>query len=231
VFKTAVTGIFPLTLKGERRMNTMMNTQQTKKAGSTFSIRSITVIAMLSALATVLMIYDIPLWFAPSFYKIDFSEVPVFIGAFALGPVAGAVIELVKILVNFALTGTETAGIGEVANFLIGCSLVIPGAILYHRKRSKNYAVIGLVIGTISMIIVGSALNAYVLLPTYAKVYGMPMDSLIAMGTAVNPHITNLSTFVLLAVAPFNLLKGAIVSVITIILYKRLSKIIKSFTR
>lgn len=214
-------------------MNNVLNTQTKSKVqkGSVLSIRSLTIIAMLSAIAFVLMYFEIPLWFAPYFYELDFSEVPVLIGAFALGPIAGIIIELVKILLNIVLKGTDTAGIGEIANFLIGCSLVVPAVLIYQKKKSKKSAIVGLVSGTICMVIIGSILNAYVLLPVFAYFYGAPLESLVEIGTKVNPSITNLSTFVLYAVAPFNLLKGTVVSIITILLYKRLSVIIKSITK
>ncbi len=215
-------------------MSTTMKMQRNEKAraGSVFSVRSLTVIAMLAAVATVLMLLEIPLWFAPGFYKLDFSEVPVLIGAFSLGPAAGVMIELVKVILNLVVNGTETMGVGEFANFLIGCSMVIPAAILYQRRKSRKSAIIGMAFGTGSMIIIGSLLNAYVLLPAYAYFYGgVPLSSLIEAGTKVNPAITNLPTFILLAVAPFNLLKGIVVSAITTLLYKRLSVIIKSVTK
>jgi len=193
------------------------------------STRGITVIALLSALSVILMLFEIPLWFAPNFYKIDFSEVPVLIGAFALGPFAGVVIELVKILLNLLIDGTTTAFVGEIANFILGCSIVVPSAIIYHLKRTKKAAVLGLSVGTIIFIATGCILNAFVLLPTYATLFGMPIDSLVAMGTVVNPGITSLTTFILLAVAPFNLIKGVLVSLITILLYKKVSPIIKGY--
>jgi riboflavin transporter FmnP len=215
-------------------MNTALKMQRNEKIkeGSLFSIRSLTVIAMLSAVAFVLMYFEIPLWFAPNFYKLDFSEVPVLIGAFALGPAAGVMIELIKVILNLVMQGTDTMVIGEFANFLIGCSMVVPAAILYQRRKSRKSAMIGLSLGTIGMIVIGSILNAFVLLPVYAYFYGgIPLGSLIEYGTAVNPAITNLPTFILFAVAPFNLLKGVVVSAITIVLYKRLSIIIKSITK
>ncbi|MDF2538998.1 MAG: hypothetical protein K0S76_2019 [Herbinix sp.] len=214
-------------------MSTMMNTKQrgNERIGGALSVRALTVIAMLAGLATVLMLYEIPLWFAPYFYELDFSEVPVLIGAFALGPVAGIIIEAVKILLNLVINGTDTVGVGEFANFLIGCSLVVPAAVIYQKKKSFQSAVIGLATGTIIMVLIGSILNAFVLLPVYAYFYGAPLNALIDIGTEVNPAIQNLSTFIFYAVAPFNLLKGVLVSVITILLYKRLSSVIKSFTK
>ena len=190
-------------------------------------IRTMAQIGMLSAIATVLMLFEIPLPFAPSFYEIDFSEVPILIGSFAMGPLAGAAIEFIKILLNFAINGTLTAGVGEIANFLIGCSLVVPAAMIYRKKHTRNGALLGMVTGTVFMTIVGCFMNAYILLPAYAKAFGMPLDALVGMGTAVNGHITNLLTFVVFAVAPFNLLKGAMVSAVVLLIYKKISPILK----
>ena len=198
------------------------------KGNSGTKVRMMAQMGMLSAIAVVLMLFEIPLPFAPSFYEIDFSEVPVLIGCFTMGPLAGAIIELLKILLNFAINWTATAGVGEVANFLIGCAFVIPAAVIYKKKRTRTGAIIGMVTGTLFMTFIGCFLNAFVLLPTYAKAFGMPIDALVGMGTAVNSHITSLTTFVIFAVAPFNLLKGFLVSLIVFLIYKKISPILKA---
>lgn len=201
----------------------MNNTNAKPRAG----VRTIVQAGMLGAIAVVLMLFEIPLPFAPSFYEIDFSEVPVMIGTFAIGPVAGAAIELVKILLNFIINGTTTAGVGEVANFLIGCALVVPAGIIYRRKRTRTGAIIGMATGTVFMTLIGCLLNAYVLLPAYATAFQMPIDALVAMGTAVNGSIDSLFTFVAFAVAPFNLLKGVLVSLIVFLIYKKISPVFR----
>ena len=140
--------------------------------------RTIVEIGMLGAIATVLMLFEFPLPFiAPPFYELDFSEVPVLVGAFALGPMAGASIELIKILINLLINGTVTAFVGEIGNYLLGCSFVIPAAIIYKKYKSKKNAVIAMTAGTITMTVFGCILNAYVLLPTYAAAFGMPIDA------------------------------------------------------
>ena len=196
----------------------------TKKKMTT---KMITQIGMLGAIAVVLMLFEIPLPFAPSFYEIDFSEVPVLIGCFTMGSVAGALIELVKIVLNFVVNGTATAGVGEVANFIIGCSFCVPTGIIYKRNKTKKGAIIGLAAGTLFMTILGCFVNAYILLPTYATAFKMPIDGLIEMGTAVNANISNLFTFIIFAVVPFNLLKGVLVSIIVLCIYKKISPILK----
>lgn len=190
-------------------------------------IRTIVQIGMLSAISIVLMLFEIPLPFAPSFYEIDFSEVPVMIGCFVMGPLAGAVIELVKIMLNLVINGTVTAGVGEAANFVIGCALCVPAGLIYKKNHTRKGAVIGMAAGTIILTVLGCFINAFILLPAYGAAFGMPIDALVGMGTAINPHITGLTTFVLFAVAPFNLLKGTLVSVIVFLIYKKIRPIFK----
>ena len=196
----------------------------TKKKMTT---KMITQIGMLGAIAAVLMLFEIPLPFAPSFYEIDFSEVPVLIGSFSMGPIAGVLTELVKIIVKLALKGTKTVGIGDVANFVVGCSFCVPAGIIYKKNRTKKGALIGMAAGTLFMTILGCFINAYILLPTYATALHMPMDALIEMGTKVNASIDSLLTFVMFAVAPFNILKGVLTSIIVLCIYKKISPILK----
>ena len=190
--------------------------------------RKLVEIGMLGAIATVLMLFEFPIPFiAPPFYELDFSEVPVLVGAFALGPMAGASIELVKILINLLINGTATAFVGEIGNYLLGCSFIIPAALIYKKRKTKKNALIAMVIGTIVMTVFGCFLNAYILLPTYATAFGMPIDAIVGMGSAINANINDVMTFVIIAVAPFNIIKGIVVSVITLLIYKHISPILK----
>lgn len=190
-------------------------------------IRSIAVVGVLGALAAIVMMLEIPLPFLPPFYKLDFSEVPVLLGGFALGPVSAALIEAIKVILHMILGGgTQTVGIGEFANFLFGCSLVVPASIIYRIHKNRKTALIGMGVGTIIMIIVGALINAFVLLPVYAIAFHMPMAMLIQLGTNVNSSITDLTSFVMLATTPLNLIKAVLVSIITFLLYKRVSPIL-----
>ncbi len=191
------------------------------------SAKSVAFIAVFGAFAAVLMFFEVPLFFAPSFYEIDFSEVPVLICTFYLGPVAGVVCEFVKIFLKLLLKGTSTAYVGDFANFALGCTLVLPASIAYHCKKSKKSAVIGLIIGTVCMTIFGSFFNAFFLIPKYVQLYNIPLEAIIGMGTAVNPSITSVYTLVLFAVVPFNILKGVLVSILTLLLYKRVERLLK----
>ena len=187
--------------------------------------RRITIVSICSALAAVLHILDFPLIFlAPEFYKLDFSELPVMLCGFYLGPSAAVICEALKILLKLLLKGTSTAFVGDFANFAVGCSLVLPAVIVYHTKKSRASALWGLVLGTVILTVFGSAFNAIYLLPKFSELYGIPLDSIIAMGGAINGGIHSLTSFVLLAVAPLNLIKGLCVSVLTLLLYKRVAR-------
>ncbi|MBR2770150.1 MAG: Gx transporter family protein [Solobacterium sp.] len=183
-------------------------------------------IAVLAAVAFVLMLVEFPLPFVPPFYKLDFSETAVLIGAFAMGPLAGVIIEAIKIVLNILFTGTQTAYVGEIANFLIGISFCLPASLIYQKYKTRENAVKGLAIGGLTMIIVGLLMNALVLLPAYSYFYHMPMDALIGMGTKLMPLIHDRFTFVLFATSPFNLIKAILVSLITMLLYKRISPLL-----
>lgn len=191
-------------------------------------VRTMVQIAMLGAVAAVLMLFEFPLPFlAPSFYELDFSEVPVLIGAFAMGPLAGAMIELLKILLNFVLNGTITAGVGELANFLMGCAFVVPAGLIYRKHKTKKHAIAGMVVGTVCMVAVSAVLNAYFLLPAYGKAFGMPIEAFVGMGQEIIPAINDLLTFSMFCVVPFNFIKGVAVSLLTLVLYKHISRLLK----
>lgn len=191
------------------------------------SARRAAYIGIFGAIAAVLMYFEFSLPFAPAFYQIDLSEVPVFICSFSLGPVAGVVCELVKIVLKLLIKGTSTAFIGDFANFVVGCSFVLPATILYHRFKSKKGALAGMAVGTGVMTVFGSLFNAVYLLPAFAAFYGWPLEQIVAAGTKVNGAINSVSTLVLFAVVPFNLVKGVIVTVLTFLLYKRIERLLK----
>ena len=187
--------------------------------------RRLCVIAICGAIAAVLHMLDFPLLFlAPEFYKLDFSELPVMLCGFFLGPSAAVFCEVIKILLKLLLKGTSTVFVGDFANFVVGCSLVLPAVLIYHTKKSRNTALWGCIAGTFVLTVIGSAFNAVYLLPKFSQLYEIPLDSIIAMGSTINSGITNLSTFVMLAVAPLNLIKGAMISVLTMSLYKKVAR-------
>ena len=180
--------------------------------------------AMFAALAGLLMLVEIPLFFAPAFYKIDLSELPVLICSFALGPVSGVICELLKVVIKLLIKGTSSAFVGDFANFVVGCTFVLPASIIYHTKPGNARAITGLAIGTAVMTVFGSLFNALYLIPKFAQLFHMELDAIVSMGTAVNSSITSVWTLVLYAVVPFNLVKGVVVSVLSFLLYKALYK-------
>ena len=201
-----------------------------------FTTHYISYTAIFACMAGILMTLEIPLFFAPAFYKLDFSELPVLICTFYLGPTAGVVCELVKILVKLLIKGTSSAFVGELANFIVGCSFILPASVFYHSRPGKKAALVGMAVGTLVLTAFGSFFNAFYLIPKFAELYGMPPETIVAMGTKVNASITDVKTLVFFAVVPFNLLKGCAVSTVTFLLYKRISPILhkgdtKRFTR
>ncbi|MBC5658190.1 ECF transporter S component [Anaerosacchariphilus sp. NSJ-68] len=215
----AIFVVASVTEKALRKKNSMPRTNS--------PARRVALVGVFSAIAVVLMLFELPLWFAPSFYELDFSEIPVMICAFAMGPVAGVAAELCKVLLKLVLKGTTTAFVGDFANFVVGCSLVLPASIAYYAKKSKKTAILGLILGTAVMTVFGSGFNALYLLPKFSELFGMPMDAIISMGTAVNSSIHSVWTLVFFAVVPFNILKGLLVSAVTMLLYKHISPILK----
>lgn len=188
--------------------------------------RKLTKIAILSAIACILMLMDFSLPIFPSFYKLDFSEVAVLVGGFSMGPLAAIGIEGLKIVLVVLFKGSNTAYVGEFANFLIGCSLVIPVSVIYAKEKTKKHALMGLAAGTIVMTVIGVLMNYFVLLPAYSFFYHVDMDILIGMGAQVIPMIHDRLSFVLLATTPFNIVKGLVVSLLTLMIYKRISSLL-----
>ncbi len=192
--------------------------------------RKIAMIGLFSAIAAVLMLFEFPVFWATGNYKLDFSELPILIGGFAFGPVAAVLMEFIKILLNLCMDGTGTAFIGEFANFSVGCSFVLPASIIYRMKKTKKGAILACVIGTIIITVFGTAFNAIYLLPAFDKAGMMPIEKMIQWGMEINPLVQegNIWSFVAACVGPLNLIKGASVSIVTLLIYKRISPIIKN---
>ncbi len=188
------------------------------------SVNLMVKIALLSVISFVIMFIEFPLPFFPPFLKIDLSDMGALIGAFAFGPVAGIAIELLKNILH--LFRTSTGGVGELANFLVGAALVAPAGFIYSKKKSMKTALIGLTVGTVVMALLGAFANYFILIPFYENF--MPIDQIIQMAQAANALIVDLNGYILYAVIPFNLLKGIAVSVITLLVYKRISPLLHS---
>lgn len=208
----------------------LMEKAAIRRSGSrerVLTTRKVAVCGMFAAIAAVLMVLEMPVPFAPPFYGLDLSELPVLVGTFAFGPVAGVLIEFCKVVLKVLFKPSSTAFVGELANFVIGCSYLLPASAVYLLHKTRKNAVIAVITGTLCMTVFGTAFNAVYLLPKFAQMFGMPMEAIIAMGTKVNPSIRSVTGLVVMAVAPLNLLKGGLISLITMLIYKKISPILK----
>ena len=187
--------------------------------------KMLTKTAMLLIIAVVLQTIEFPIPLFPDFLKIDLSDIPAILGTFALGPFAGVAIELLKNVLRFVFGLSQSAGVGELANFIIGISLILPAGLIYKRNKSKKYAIIGLGVGIIFMVIAGALMNYYVIMPFYIKA-GFPLEQILALAAKVNPWVIDMKTLIIYAIVPFNIVKGLIVSLVTILIYKRISPIL-----
>lgn len=205
-----------------------LNQKNTGKKEPVFTTKKTVMIGMFSALAAVLMVWELPVFFAPSFYKLDFSELPILIGTFAFGPAAGIMMEFLKILLKLLIKPTSTAFVGELANFAVGCSFILPASAIYLFRKTKKNAVISCSAGTLIMTVFGTAFNAIYLIPAFSKMFHMPMEAILALGE-VNPLMKkgSLISLVIVCVAPLNLIKGIVNSVITLLVYKPFSTVLK----
>lgn len=189
-------------------------------------IAYITKISVLGVISALLMLLEFPLPFAPSFYELDLSEIAVLIAGFALGPMAGVLTELVKIVLNLLINWTITAGVGEFANFIMGLAFVLPASFIYKYKKSFSGAIIGMVAGVFSLVVIGAFVNYYIMIPAYVTFAKFPLEAIIGMGNKINSSINSLFDLILFATIPFNLLKGVVCSVVTALIYKRVSPIL-----
>lgn len=181
-------------------------------------------IAMLAAIGFLLMFIKMPLAFvAPAFMELDLAEVPTLIGAFAMGPLAGVLIALLKNLIHLGVT--HTMAVGELSNFIVSSTFALIAGIIYKGHKTYKVAIISLLAGVVGMSIVACLSNYFLVFPLYGKFMGL--DAIIAMGTQVTGKITDLKTMMVYSVLPFNLIKGLAVSAVTILLYKKVSPILK----
>lgn len=192
------------------------------------NVRSVAFIGMLAALSTVLMAINVPLPFAPSFMKFDIAELPALFAGFFLGPLSGALVIVVKIILKLLTQGTDTAFVGEFMNVIASCAFVMPAALIYKRLHTKKGAIISLAVATVFASVICIFLNAYIAFPMYSKLYGLPMEVIIQMGSAANPLIHDSVTLMVFGVFPFNLFKHFVTSLVTYLVYKRCGNALRS---
>ncbi len=200
--------------------------QQTIKRTKFLTPSTLVKISILSAIGYILMFIAVPLpMLFPEFLKIDISDLTALLGGIALGPMAGVTIAFFKNLLQFITGMSTTGGVGEFANFLIGGSFVFTVSYIYSKKRDVLGVIIGLIIGMIIMTIVGCIANYFIILPFYSTI-GWSTDAVVAMGSTINPAINDKLTFIIWVIAPFNILKSGIMSLLTLPMYKRTEKIL-----
>ncbi len=189
-------------------------------------VKSIVKISVLGAISFALMFFKVPVWFAPPFLKFDIADLPSVIGAFAMGPATGVWVQMIKNLLNVLVEGSVTNGVGEFSNFLVGSVLASSCGLIYHRHKTFRNALIGLGLGVAAMVTFATLSNYYVMFPLYARVFGWELDKIVAMGSKVNKYVVDYKSLMVYAVIPFNLLKGAAVSIAAILVYKRISPVL-----
>lgn len=186
-------------------------------------------VSLLGVIGFLLMIVEFPIPLFPEFLKIDLGDLPALIGAFALGPMAGVMVELMKNLLH-GIFFSKTMFIGDFANFIIGSTLIATAGTIYKMKKTKKRALIGIAAGTLFMCVVAGITNYYIFLPLYEKVLHVPIAAMISAAKVINPRVNNLNSFIVWVTIPFNLMKGILISVITMAVYKKVSPILHSET-
>ncbi len=200
-------------------------TNRTRTQSGSSELKNITKVGILSALAFILMFIQIPLPIAPPFMKVDLADVPALIAGFAMGPSYGVAVQLIKNLLN--LTKSMTGGVGELSNFIVGSIFVGISATIYRRKKTKKNAIKGMVVGLLLMTAVATLSNAFVIFPLYGKAMGVELQAFVDMTAKGNSLVTSYPRLMLLAVVPFNLIKGSIEILVTTLIYKHISPILK----
>ena len=185
------------------------------------SVQYMTRIAILGALSAILFMIEIPVI---AFYKLDVSTLPALLGAFSMGPWAGLAILLIKDL--FGLLHSGTMYVGELADFIMGAAFILPAAMIYRRQKSRKNALIGMLVGTLAMIVVSVIVNWKIMIPFFMSAFHMPMEAIIGMAQKTLPFVDTEWKVLLFVTAPFNLLKGFVLSALTFLLYKRLSPLL-----
>ena len=191
------------------------------KRKNLLTTRELSTIAILAAIAAVLFMIEIPVVL---FYKLDLSSLPVLLGTFAMGPLPGTLILLVKALLG--LLHSTSQGVGELADFIMGFAMMFPAAVIYRRMKSRKGAIVGMAVATVVATAVAILTNLFIMIPFYSTAYGMPVEAIINMGKAIVPAVDTELKFVLLITGPFNILKWVVISVVTALIYKPLSPIL-----
>ena len=208
-----------------------INTKTFRRTRTGLKTRELTLCGLMGGLCAVLMMFRFPLPFMPPFMSFDFAGLVEIIGGFTMGPAAAVAIIAVKLLLQALTQGTSSAWTGEVQNFILSCAYVLPAVLIYDRNKSKKSAVIGMAAGTVICAVISVFTNLYLIIPFYASFSGLTMDKILAMCTAVNPLLSSKWSLALIGIIPFNLIKNGILSLLTFLVYKKMSRQIKHFVQ
>ena len=192
---------------------------QTKRNSATMF--NLTRCGLLSAMAVILFYIEIPV---VAFYKLDLSTLPAILAGFAMGPIQGLAVIIIKNLVH--VLGTSTSGVGELADILMSCAFVIPASLIYRSSKTRKGALKAMLVGSVAMIVAAMLVNYFILIPAYQVLMNLPLEAIIGMGQAVLPFVDNTVKLVIFITAPFNILKAAVLSFVTYLLYKRVSPLL-----
>ena len=212
-------------------MNQLKETTNAAKQAGTdvrMKVKTIAFVGLMGAISTVLMLFRFPIPFMPPFMSFDLSGVMEILGGFMFGPFAAICIIVVKILLQLVIQGSFSFGTGELQGLILSSCYVLPALFIYSRNKTKKNAAIGMAVSTVIVAVAAIITNLYLIIPFYVKLFGMTMDDIIAMCTAVNPAMKDAMTMALFGILPFNLIKYGVTSLVTFIIYKRLSKLIRS---
>ena len=190
-----------------------------KRTAGIFTTFNLTRMALLAAMASVLFLVEIPV---VAFYKLDLSNIPVLLGAFSMGTVPGLIILAAKSLIG--LLHSSSAGIGELADFIMGVAMIVPASVFYHRHKTRKNALIGMAAGTLCMAVISVLVNKWIMLPFYMGAYHMDMSGILSYANTAG--VDSEWKLLLMITAPFNLLKGAVLSAVTGLIYKPLSPLL-----
>ncbi|MDD3960193.1 MAG: ECF transporter S component [Oscillospiraceae bacterium] len=204
------------------------NIQSNQRITNTQMNRKLSIMAMLTAMAAILMFFERELPLMPGFLKFDLSEIPILIGAFAFGPLSAIMMELVKNLIH--LPFSTTAGVGQFANFVTGILFAGTAGLIYQRYKTRKGAVLSMAVGTLVMTVGTSFLNYFLFLRLYGLLAGFPLEAIIGMAAKVNPNVADKESLIVWAFIPFNLFKGLCVSILTFMIYKPISTLIHTKT-
>lgn len=194
---------------------------------SRMKVKKIAFIGLMGAVSAVLMLLRFPIPFMPPFLSFDLSGVMEMMGGLMFGPLEALCIIVVKILLQLVMQGSMSLGTGELQNFILSSAYVLPAVLIYHRKKTKKSAIVGMAVSSIIVAVVAVITNLYLIIPFYVKLFGMSMDDIISMCSAVNPAMKDTMSLVIFGLVPFNLIKYGATSVVTFIIYKRLSGVIR----